>query len=55
MKRFFRKWYIRFVAYKVTMKYMPVVSLHINEHDFIIGVINKYVENIVYKDGRRKP
>ena len=56
MKRFLRKWFYRYVTYRVTMKYLstqetrPADYLSCHLHN-----INLYAENIVLKSGRKNP
>lgn len=55
MIRFFRKWYYRFVAYRVTIKYLGNPNCD-PSNDIIKSIehINMYVKNVTLKKGINK-
>ena len=53
MFRFFRKWYHRYIMYKVTMKYLSHPNVDPTDIEGIEN-IDWYVKNIVIKSGRLK-
>jgi hypothetical protein len=52
MKRFFKKWYIRFITYRVTMKCLS--NPHADPYDFslLLEAIERYVGNITSKNSQ---
>ncbi len=55
MIRFFRKWCYRFVAYRVTIKYLGNPNCD-PSHDIVKSIehINMYVKNVTLKKGLKK-
>jgi hypothetical protein len=54
MCRFLRKWYHRYVTYKVTLKYLSNSNSDHFDIDRGLENINLYSKNIVLKSGRTK-
>ena len=55
MRRFLRKWYYRYVTYRVTIKYLENPNTH-PSHNIVNSLehIGLYVKNVVYKDGSKR-
>jgi hypothetical protein len=52
MKCFLRKWYYRYITYRVTMKYLSNPTSNPYETEQTVENINLYAKNIIAKNGQ---